>query len=133
MRIAARRWRAGAGADVELTIAKLCALFSAAGTGLYVALDLAPSEGMQVLLSGLPVWAVALWIERDAQRTRVGAVHDLGQLLLIGWLFAIPWYSLKTRGGAGIWMMLGLFALIAAPIVGAFITAFALLLIQVPA
>jgi hypothetical protein len=71
--------------DVELPVAKLCALASAVGTGLYLALGVQPSEGAGYLLSFVPVLAVALWLERDAQRTRVGAVHDLGLFFMIGW------------------------------------------------
>ena len=84
--------------DMELKLAKLSALVSAAGTGLYLALGIEPSEGAGYLLSFLPILAVLLWLERDAQRTRVGDVHDLGLFLMIAWWAVIPWYSFKTRG-----------------------------------
>jgi hypothetical protein len=41
---------------------------------------------------------------------------------MIGWWAAIPWYSFKTRGRAGVWLMLGLFGLISAPVIGALAT-----------
>jgi hypothetical protein len=117
----------GARRDVGLTLAKLSAIASAAGTGLYLTLGVEPSESANYLLSFLPFLAVLLWLERDAQRTQVGAVHDLGLFLLLGWWAVIPWYSFKTRGRAGLWMTVGLFALIAAPLIGAVVTALLLL------
>jgi hypothetical protein len=108
--------------DIPLLVAKLAALASAAGTGLYLALGVEPSEGVGFLLSAMPFWAVVIWLERDTQRTRVGAVHDLGLLATVGWWAFIPWYTLKTRGRAGVRLMAGLFTLIAAPLVGAVIT-----------
>jgi len=108
---------------VKLKVAKLSAVASAAGTGLYLVLGVEPSEEAGYLLSYLSICVVVLWLQRDAQRTRVGAVHDLGLFLLIAWWAVIPWYSFKTRGKAGVWLMLGLFALIAAPTLGAIATA----------
>lgn len=45
--------------------------------------------------------AVILWLQKDATRTGVGAVHDWGYFLLLGWPIVIPWYAFKTRGRAG--------------------------------
>jgi hypothetical protein len=116
--------------DMPLTVAKLTALMSATGTGLYLALGVQPSETAAFLLRVLPLLAVVLWLQRDAHRTGVGAVFDLGMFLLIAWWLIIPWYSFKTRGKAGVWVMMGLFALIFAPIVGAFATGVFLLPLQ---
>jgi hypothetical protein len=77
--------------DMPLTVAKLIALMSATGTGLYLALGVQPSETAAFLLRVLPLLAVVLWLQRDAHRTGVGAVFDLGMFLLIAWWLIIPW------------------------------------------
>jgi hypothetical protein len=64
--------------DVELMVAKLSAVVSAAGTSLYLVLGVEPSAGAGYLLSLVPVLTVVMWLERDAQRTRVGAVMIWG-------------------------------------------------------
>jgi len=63
--------------------------------------------------------ACVLWLERDAHRTGVGAMHDFGFFLWFAWVVVIPWYSLKTRGPRGWRLCLGLFALIGSAYIGA--------------
>jgi len=65
------------------------------------------------------LFAVILWLERDAHRTGVGAVLDLGFFLWFAWLVVIPWYSWKTRGSRGWQLSLGLFTLIGSAYIAA--------------
>lgn len=114
--------------DLPLTTARLTAVVSAVCMGLYLVLGVSPSLHAFSWLSALPVLAVVVWLERDAQRTRVG-IHEIGTLAMFGWMVVIPWYAFKTRGRAGIWLMLGLFALMASPYIGAIAT----MLLLIPA
>jgi hypothetical protein len=101
-----------AAADITLNVAKLSALFCSFAAALYAATQIEPSPLMALLISGGPLLAVILWLQKDAQRTRVVAVQDWGYFLLLAWPFVIPWYAFKTRGRGGWRLTLGLFALI---------------------
>jgi hypothetical protein len=72
--------------DITLRVAILAALFSAIATGVYVVAEREPSPGISWLLSGVPLMAVVLWIEKDTRRTRVARVQDLAAVvaLLLG-------------------------------------------------
>jgi GNAT superfamily N-acetyltransferase len=59
--------------------------------------------------------AVVFWLQKDARRTGVGAVLDLGYFVLTAWPVVIPWYAFQTRGEKGWRLTTTLFALIAAP------------------
>jgi hypothetical protein len=98
--------------DVTLTVAKLAALFCSLAAGVYAATQAEPSPIVALFLSGGPLLAVILWLQKDARRTGVGAVQDLGYFLLLAWPLVIPWYALKTRGRAGWALLLGLIGLI---------------------
>ena len=63
-------------------------------------------------MSGGPLLAVILWLQKDARRTGVGAVQDWGYFLLLAWPIVIPWYAFKTRGRAGWVLLLTLMGLI---------------------
>jgi hypothetical protein len=109
-----------AAGDVQMHLAKLTALICAVTGGLYAALGLEPHAFVNLVLSSGPLLAVVLWLEKDVRRTGVAAVHDVGMFLLMGWWIAIPWYSLRTRGGRAGWRLMAvLFGLIAAPYIGA--------------
>jgi len=113
---------AGAAANGDgLRTAKITALFCALAAALYTAVDAEPSPIALLFFSTAPLISVILWLERDAHRTGVGAVHDLGLLLWFGWLVVIPWYSWKTRGLAGWRLCVGLFALIGSAYVGSYL------------
>jgi hypothetical protein len=101
--------------DVTLTIAKLATLFCCCGVALYAVSEAEPFPAVGMFLWAAPLWAVILWLQKDARRTGVGAVHDWGYFLVLGWPFVIPWYVFRSRGRAGWRLLLGLFALIAAP------------------
>lgn len=100
--------------DINLRVAKLAALFCSLAAALYATLHIEPSLAVGFFLSFGPLFAVVLWLERDAQRTRIGAVQDLGYFLLIAWPAVIPWYAFKTRGRRGWLLVAGLFGLIGA-------------------
>jgi hypothetical protein len=102
-----------------LRAAKITGLFCALAAALYAISDAEPSPVVLLFFSAAPLFAVILWLERDAHRTGVGAVHDLGFLLWFGWLVVIPWYSWKTRGPRGWRLCLGLFGLIGSAYIAA--------------
>lgn len=77
-----------------------------------------------------PATAVILWLVKDARRTGVGAVIDLGYFLVLAWPIVIPWYALKTRGSKG-WPLIGLlFGLILAQYLGQILGVIFLLLLR---
>jgi hypothetical protein len=98
--------------DVTLNVAKLAALFSSLAAALYAATEAEPSPIVGVFLSAAPLFAVVLWLQKDAARTGVGAVQDWGYFLLLAWPVVIPWYAFRTRGRRGWRLLLGLFGLI---------------------
>lgn len=100
--------------DITLNVAKLVAVFCSLAAAVYAAIQLQPSPVVALFLSGAPLLAVILWLQKDAQRTGVGAVHDWGYFLLLAWPLVIPWYAFKTRGHSGWRLTVGLFALIGA-------------------
>jgi hypothetical protein len=67
---------------------------------------------MSTLLMFAPLIAVILWLQKDAQRTGVGAVQDWGMFVWFAWPVVIPWYAFKSRGRGGWRLLLGLIALI---------------------
>ena len=98
--------------DVTLTVAKLTALFSSAAAALYTATQIQPAPVVGLFVSGAPLVAVILWLQKDVRRTGVGAVQDVGYFLLLAWPVVIPWYVLKTRGRSGWALLVGLMLLI---------------------
>jgi len=109
----------GGTASDGLRTAKVTALFCALASALYTIADTEPSPIVVLFFSAAPLLAVILWLERDAHRTGVGAVHDFGLFLWFAWLVVIPWYSWKTRGRRGWRLCLELFSLIGSAYIGA--------------
>jgi hypothetical protein len=104
--------------DITLWTAKATALVCSAASALYTAAQLEPSlPAMGLILSGGPLLAVILWLQKDAHRRSMGIIPDWGMFLWIGWPVVIPWYAWKTRGRAGWRLALGLFGLILSPYV----------------
>jgi hypothetical protein len=87
----------------------------------YALAQVEPSPVVTLLLSAAPTFAVVIWLQRDAARTGVGSVLDLGYFLLFAWPIVIPWYAFKSRGAAGWRLTVGLFGLILAPYVTGFL------------
>src|SRR5258708_2449501 len=104
-------------APVDLTrrVARLVALSSSVIAALYVVTRAEPAPVVQLYVIFAPAVAVILWLQKDARRTKVGAVLDLGYFLWLAWPVVIPWYALKTRGPSGWRLIAELFGLIAAP------------------
>jgi hypothetical protein len=110
--------------DHGLRTARITALFCAFASALYTLADAEPSPIVVLFFSAAPLLAVIMWLERDAHRTGVGAVHDLGFFLWFAWPVVIPWYAWKTRGSRGWRLCLGLFTLIGSAYIGAALTYF---------
>jgi hypothetical protein len=104
--------------DIPLRTAKVTALFSALAAGAYAAAQADPSPLVALFFSWVPLLTVILWLQKDARRTGVGVVLDLGLFLWIAWPIVIPWYAFKTRGRAGWGLMLGLLTLIGSASLG---------------
>ena len=96
-----------------LRTAKITALFCAVVAALYAVAQEEPAPVVGLFLTSGPLIAVIVWLQRDAARTRIAAVHDLGFFLWFSWPLVIPWYAWKTRGRSGWRLSLGLFGLIA--------------------
>jgi hypothetical protein len=84
-----------------LRTAKLTALFCAVAAALYAVAQVEPAPVVALFLTSGPLIAVIVWLQRDAARTRIAAVHDLGFFLWFSWPVVIPWYAWKTRGPSG--------------------------------
>jgi len=95
-------------------VARIAAVFAALAGATYAAARIEPSPLIALFLSGGPLFAVILWLQKDARQTGVGAVQDLGYFLLLAWPVVIPWYAFKTRGRSGWRLTAGLFVLILA-------------------
>ena len=100
--------------DITLRAAKLAALFSSLVAAAYAASQIEPAPVVALFLSGGPLVAVILWLQKDARRTGVGAVQDWGYFLVLAWPVVIPWYAFKTRGRSGWRLTVGLVGLILA-------------------
>jgi len=107
--------------DAYMRTAVMTSIFCAAASALYVIADAQPSPIVEWFSLAGPTLAVILWLERDAARTGVGSVHDLGFLLCYGWPIVLPWYALKTRGRAGWSLMLLLYTLAWSAYLGALV------------
>ena len=95
----------------SLQPAVIVAAVCSAASAIYGALQLDPLPIVAIALSAAPVIAVILWLQKDARRTGVAAVHDLGLFLWFTWPIAMPWYAFKTRGRKGWTLALGLIAI----------------------
>ena len=100
--------------DITLKVAKLAALFCSLAAAAYAATQSEPSPIVALFLSGGPLLAVVLWLQKDARRTGVGAVQDWGYFLLLAWPIVILWYAFRTRGRSGWRLAAGLFGLVGA-------------------
>jgi hypothetical protein len=110
--------------DLTLKVAKLAALSCSLAVAPYAALQVEPSPVAAFLLSGVPLLAVLLWLQKDAQRTGVGAILDWGYFLLVAWPVVIPWYAFQTRGRNGWQLTVRLFGLIGAPYISWLLVAY---------
>jgi hypothetical protein len=98
--------------DLTLRVAILTALVCSAATMVYGLAELEPDPIVSTLLTFAPAITVILWLQKDAHRTGVADVQDLGLFLWFAWPVVIPWYAFKSRGRAGWRLLLGLLAMI---------------------
>ena len=110
--------------DITLGVAKLTAVFCSLAAAVYAATQSEKSPAIAYFLSGGPLLAVIIWLQKDARRTGVGVVQDWGYFLLLAWPVVIPWYALKTRGRSGWRLTLGLFGLVVAAYLSWLVTAY---------
>ena len=107
--------------DITLRVAIATAVFCSMISALYTLAEIEPSPTVVLFWTFGPVLAVILWLQKDAQRTGVGAVQDWGFLAWLAWPVVIPWYAFKSRGRTGWRLLLGLIALILSPYITAFV------------
>jgi hypothetical protein len=112
-------------ADTPLQTAVLTAFFSSSVTALYVLAEVEPAPVVQLFILWSPTLAVILWLQKDAARTKVGNVLDLGYFLCLALPVVLPWYAVKTRGRAGWRLLVGLLGLMFAPHVTGVVVAWA--------
>ena len=104
--------------EYRLRTVWLTGLCCAVAAALYALAEVEPSPIVNLFFILLPLVAVLLWLERDASRTGIGAVHDFGFLMWLTWPVAIPWYAWKTRRRSGWRLIVGLFAVIGSAYIG---------------
>jgi hypothetical protein len=103
----------------SIAMAALCSVAAA----IYVALRVEPAPVVALFLHIAPLLTVIAWVRRDAGRTGVGAVTDLGLFLWIAWPVALPWYAFRTRGPRGWRLLAMLLVLILSTNISAILTA----------
>ena len=95
-----------------MRVAVLTAVTCSLAVAIYTATGIQPAPLVETLVTFAPLIVVFLWVEKDAWRTGVGAVQDLGLFLWLAWPVVIPWYAFKSRGRRGWRLLLGLFTLL---------------------
>lgn len=97
--------------DTTLRVAIATAVFCSMTAAVYTLAEVEPSPPVLTFLTVGPPIAVILWLQKDAQRTRIGRVLDFGLFAWIAWPLVIPWYAFKSRGRAGWGLLCGLIVL----------------------
>jgi hypothetical protein len=77
-----------------------------------------PSPGIELGLKFLPLFAVAHWLVRDGRARGNRSLEPWGVLFYGFWPLLLPAYALRTRGRSGWMLILELYALIIAAILG---------------
>jgi hypothetical protein len=106
--------------DITLRVAKLTTVFCSLAAVMYAATQAEPSPSVVWFLKSGPLFAVIIWLQKDARRTGV-AVLDWGYFLVIAWPAVIPWYAFRTRGRSGWRLTARLFGLIGAAYISGFV------------
>ena len=107
--------------DTTLRVAIGAAVFCSVTAAVYTLAEIEPSPPVVTFWMLGPLIAVILWLQKDGQRTGVGAVQDWGMFAWFAWPVVIPWYAFKSRGRTGWRLLLGLIALIYSAYVTAFV------------
>jgi hypothetical protein len=79
------------------------------GIGIYHALGLESLPAFEFLYTGTFLCGVVWWLKDEVRKYQITPVYCLGLLVSVGWIFLIPYWLFKTRGGRGV---IPLFALI---------------------
>jgi hypothetical protein len=108
--------------DTTLRVALLTAVTCSIAVALYTAAEIPPPPVISTLVIFAPASVVFLWLEKDAWRTGVGAVQDLGFFLWLAWPVVIPWYAFTSRGRRGWGLLLGLFTLLCSTYAASWLT-----------
>lgn len=58
-------------------------------------------------------WALAWWVLADCRKHRVPVSIDHGWFVFLVWPFAVPYHLLRTRGGRGCLVMVGMVGMFA--------------------
>jgi hypothetical protein len=86
----------------------LAALFD----GLYFRHGIASTPATNDVAGFLSAFLLVLWIDADSRdHPQVERCFDYGYLLLISWPLYLPYYMWRTRGVAGLFMLVGFVAL----------------------
>lgn len=75
--------------------------------GLYQAAGTQPPPILALLVPIGFFWAVAGWLQHDADSRGLRWVLDLGLLLYVAGVILMPYYLIKTRGWRGVAVLLG--------------------------
>jgi hypothetical protein len=105
--------------DLTLRTAALAAAFGSCVAAVYTAAGVEPAPAIWMFVTSAPAICVFLWLQKDAARTHVGSVLDLGYFLFLAWPVVLPWYLVKTRGWKGLITLGGMLALVCAPYLAA--------------
>lgn len=107
--------------DTTLRVATGTAVFCSITAAIYALAEIKPSPPVVTFFTFAPLIGVILWLQKDAQRTGIGAFQDWGMFLWFAWPVVIPWYAFRSRGRTGWRLLLGLVALISSAYVTAFV------------
>jgi hypothetical protein len=67
------------------------------------------SPGLDYLYRAGLLWSLVWWLKADGRRRDVRQLYCLGMLTMAGGLILLPYYLFKTRGGAGLLLILAFF------------------------
>jgi hypothetical protein len=106
----------GASLTHPYVAAGICAAFAMA----YGFLDLEPSPFMTLCLGLGPAVTVATWLAADTRRTGVAlkAAHTPGWAFCLAWPLVLPWYAWRTRGRGGWRLVVRLYVVAIAALLG---------------
>src|ERR687896_328477 len=84
------------------TLSAICLLVYVFGVQfadtLYLANEMAPPPGFEILSPLGFLWLICWWLESDSRRVGTKWPMDLGMFLYVAWIFIVPYHLFKTRG-----------------------------------
>lgn len=95
----------------------LLLLIHGVGVGVLMAREVESAALDYLYRVGL-LWCLVWWLKADGRRRGVRPVYCLGMLMMVGGFILLPYHLFKTRGVAGLLLILAFFgALIASGVV----------------